>query len=502
MPRTRCLLVYPEFTLMSFWNFRATCETLGARYPSIPLGLITVAAMLPDDWEVRLVDCNVETLTDADLAWADLVFTGGMMAQQPSVFSIIDRAHAMHKRVVVGGPDATNSAHLYDDADYQVLGEAELTLPRFLADLAAGSAVHRYEPGGLRADVTKTPRPRYDLLTLDRYLYVAVQMSRGCPFLCEFCDIIELFGRVPRLKTPDQLLSELDALHALGYRGHVDFVDDNFIGNKRDVKKFLPRLAAWQEAKGWPFEFSTEASINLADDDEMLGLMQAAGFATVFTGIESPDEETLAHTQKKQNMRRDLSESIRKLYAFGMYVNTGYILGFDTDSPRAANAIQDLIESSATAVNMVGMLYALPGTQLSRRLEREGRLRPNWELIGETEVGDQCVWGLNFRTVRPMHEIMRGYRALLAQIYTPAAYYGRVLRMARELNCRQKKLCAPLSRHMRDAKGAEPDPARGSVRRRIAVVFVHDGRDLVAQPARAPLCGHSRGPVSTFWAVS
>ena len=238
--------------------------------------------------------------------------------------------------MVVGGPDATSSPHLYDQADYQVLGEAEVTLPLWLADFQRGVAQHRYEPAALRADVSSSPLPRFDLIRLDRYLYPAVQFGRGCPFLCEFCDIIELFGRVPRLKTPEQLLKELDALHSLGHRGHVDFVDDNFVGNKRDVKKFLPHLIAWQQAHDWPFEFSTEASINLADDDELLDLMQKAGFSAVFIGIESPDEETLRAMQKRQNTKRDLCQSLFKIYDHGMFVNTGYIVGFDNERGSVA----------------------------------------------------------------------------------------------------------------------------------------------------------------------
>jgi hypothetical protein len=246
------------------------------------------------------------------------------------------------------------------------------------------------------------------------------------------------------------MLGELDTLYQLGYRGHVDFVDDNFIGNKRDVKKFLSRLAEWQVEHDWPFEFSTEASINLADDDGLLAQMQAAGFSVVFTGIESPDEETLAHMQKKQNTRRSLADSIRKIYSYGMYVNTGYILGFDTDKPGASQGVLNLIEESATAVSMVGLLFALPGTQLSRRLAREGRLEENFDVVGKSDIGDQTLWGLNFATVRPRTEIMHGYRRILAEIYSPAAYYGRVLRMALELNCRQKKLKVPLRRTLRD----------------------------------------------------
>jgi radical SAM superfamily enzyme YgiQ (UPF0313 family) len=459
----KCLLVYPEFTMSSFWNFRATCKLFGAKYPTAPLGLITVAAMLPPEWEIRLVDCNVESLHDADLAWADLVLTGGMLAQQRDTLAVIDRAKRSGKTVVVGGPDATSSPHIYDQADYQVLGEAEITLPCWLADFNAAEndlnqpalkqAPRRYEPGSQRADMSKAVRPRFDLLRFDRYLYLGVQFARGCPFLCEFCDIIELFGRVPRLKSATQLLGELQQLYDLGYRGHLEFVDDNFIGNKRDVKKFLPRLIAWQQAHGWPFQFGTEASINLADDDELLGLMQQAGFCMVFAGIESPDEETLTHMQKRQNTRRSLADSIRKIYAHGMVVTTGYILGFDTEGPQAAQGVVDLIEDSATAVNMVGTLFALPGTQLSRRLAGEGRLHDNFDRVGDSQHGDQCSGGLNFTTARPRRDILRDYRRIIAETYAPAAYFGRIGRMALLLNCEHKTLGLPLRRHLHEFRG-------------------------------------------------
>lgn len=451
---TRCLLIYPEFTLRSFWNFKATCDLAGAKYPATPLGLITVAAMLPKDWEVRLVDCNLEPLTDEHFRWADVVFTGGMLPQQASTLRIIDRAQALGKPVVIGGPDATSSPHIYADADHLVLGEAELTLPLWLADFQAGEALARYEPGKDKADVTKSPTPRFDLLKLNKYLFPGVQFARGCPFLCEFCDIIELFGRVPRLKSPEQLLVELDALYALGHRGLVDVVDDNFIGNKRDVKKFLPKLIEWQRERGFPFEFATEASINLADDDELLGLMQQANFATVFVGIESPDEETLKHTQKAQNTRRQLSDSLRKIYSYGMWASVGYIVGFDGERGSVAPGVLGLIESSATPIAMVGLLYALPGTQLTRRLAKEGRLHDTFDRVDDSfDGGDQCTAGLNYDTSRPKLEILRDYRRIVDEIYRPAAYFARVKSVAESLNCSKKKLKLSLWHHLRDLRG-------------------------------------------------
>lgn len=447
----RCLFVYPEFRSQSFWNYRSTCQLAGARYPAAPLGLITVAALLPPEWPVQLVDCNVEELADSDIDGADLVFTGGMIAQQSATLELIERLRARGKTVVVGGPDATSSPHLYSGADHLVLGEAEVTLPRWSADFAAGRAERVYHAGDEKADVSTSPVPRFDLLKFDRYLHVGVQFARGCPFMCEFCDIIELFGRKPRLKAPEQMLAELSRLHELGYRGHVDFVDDNFIGNKRDVKKFLPLLREWLEAHRWPFEFTTEASVNLADDDELLALMRDVGFFAVFVGIESPDEATLRATQKLQNTKRSLAASLRKLYSYGIFVNTGYIVGFDTEQGGVARGVLELIDASAVPVNMVGLLFALPNTQLQRRLAREGRLLDDFE-IAAADAGDQCTGGLNFVTARPRVDVLRDYRQIIETAYAPAAYFDRVLRVGTELDCRSKRVRVPLRRTLLDLR--------------------------------------------------
>jgi Domain of unknown function (DUF4070)/Radical SAM superfamily/B12 binding domain len=448
----RCLFIHPEFVSNSFWNYRATCELVGARYPAAPLGLITVAALLPADWECRLVDCNVQALLAADIEWADLVFMGGMIAQQTETLRLVELLKAAGKTVIVGGPDATSSPHLYEHADHLVLGEAEVTLPRWLADFQAGKAAPVYAAGEEKANVAASPLPRFDLLRFDRYLHVGVQFARGCPFMCEFCDIIELFGRVPRLKTPGQMLAELQRLYDLGYRGHVDFVDDNFIGNKRDVKKFLVELRNWLEAHRWPFEFSTEASVNLADDETMLELMQEVGFSAIFVGIESPDEATLKATKKLQNTHRSLAESLRKIYSYGIFVNTGYIVGFDTEQGSVAPGVLGLIEASGVPVNMVGLLFALPNTQLQRRLQSEGRLLPHFE-IAAAGVGDQCTAGLNFLSRRPRLDILRDYRTIIDESYAPAAYFGRVLLVGSRLDCRKKRLRLPLRSVLRDLLG-------------------------------------------------
>ena len=424
---------------------------MGAKYPAAPLGMITVAALLGDSFDIRLVDCNVEELTDVDIDWADMVFTGGMIAQQVATIRLIKDLKDRGKAVVVGGPDATSSPHVYDQAGYLVLGEAEITLPRWLKDLAAGTAEKIYECGGERANVTESPLPRYDLLKFDQYLHVGVQFARGCPFMCEFCDIIELFGRVPRLKSPEQMLNELQKLYDLGYRGHIDFVDDNFIGNKRDVKLFLADLLKWLEEHRWPFEFSTEASVNIAEDEKLLELMQEAGFSAIFVGIESPDEETLRATQKLQNTRRSLSESLLKIYSYGIFVNTGYIVGFDTERGSVAPGILDLIEASSVPVNMVGLLFALPNTQLQRRLAKENRLLEDFEVVSEDD-GDQCTGGLNFITKRPRSDILRDYRRVIDESFAPEAYFNRVLHVGSVLDCKKKRLKLPLSHTLKDLK--------------------------------------------------
>jgi hypothetical protein len=464
----RCLLVYPEFRSPSFWNYRETCRVAEARYPAAPLGLLTVAALLPPDWELRLLDRNVEPLDDALLDAADLVLTGGMIPQQEDCLDLIRAAKARGKTVVVGGPDPTSSPHLYAEADHLVLGEAEVTLPPFLADLRAGVARKVYRDEA-RADVSKSPCPRFDLLRLGRYLHVGVQWCRGCPFACEFCDIIELYGRVPRAKTPEQLLRELEVLHDLGYRGHVDLVDDNFIGNKRLVKQLLPRLEAWLEEHDWPFEFSTEASMNLADDDELLRMMQAVGFFTVFVGIESPDEETLVAAQKRQNTRRSIVESVRKIQRHGIVVCAGYIVGFDTEKGRVAPGILACIEETGVPVNMAGLLFALPTTQLARRLRAEGRLADGYERVTRGQ-GDQCTAGLNFDTVRPRADVLRDYLEVVETAYAPESYFDRVVDVGLRLDHSKRRY--------------RPPP--GQARRNLAILFRLVRRLGVPRETRRP----------------
>ena len=424
---------------------------MDARYPAAPLGLCTVAALLPPEWEVTLVDRNVETWDDAMLDAADVVLTGGMMPQQRDCIELIRKARSKGKTVIVGGPDATSSPHLYEDASHLVLGESEVTMPLFLADLAAGTPKKIYTDAR-KADVQKSPTPRFELLKFDRYNHIGIQWCRGCPFSCEFCDIIELFGKVPRAKSSTQIFAELQKLYDLGYRGHIDLVDDNFIGNKKLVKAFLPELKKWLEERNWPFEFTTEASINLADDAALMKAMQEVGFFAIFVGIESPDETTLVAMQKRQNTHRSIAESIHKIYAHGMFVNAGFIIGFDTEKGSVAHGIIDCIEATGIPVNMAGLLFALPTTQLTRRLAAAGRLHENFDVAPEG-VGDQCTAGLNFDPCRPRLEILKDYLKVVETIYTPENYFGRVLKVGQELDSSQRRFRPGLKQWWKELKG-------------------------------------------------
>jgi radical SAM superfamily enzyme YgiQ (UPF0313 family) len=429
---TNVLMVFPRFNQNSFWSLKATCRIYGARCVAPPLGLLTVAALLPHTWNIRLVDRNARKLNVADVDWADMVMTGGMRPQRLDAQAVIALGKARGKPVVVGGPDATSSPEAYEDTDFLVLGEAEGIIGTFVAAWQKGERRGRFCAEKFRVDVTKSPIPRFDLLNANDYLYVGVQFSRGCPFNCEFCDIIELYGRVPRAKTNGQVLAELQALYDKGYRGQVDFVDDNLIGNKKALKQLLPALEGWQAERGHPFVFSTEASINLADDPELLDMMAKANFFAVFTGIESPDTATLVAARKKQNTRRSLADGIRKINEAGMIVLAGFIVGFDTEQSGVAKGMIECVEATSIPACMVGLLTALPGTQLYRRLEKEGRLL---DFRDET-AGDQCTAGLNFLPSRSRRAILEDYRQIVATIYQPETYFDRVLTVARRLRPR------------------------------------------------------------------
>ena len=430
---TRCLLVQPRFSSHSFWNYSEVCRFTGARYPAAPLGLMTVAALLPSHWHLTLVDENVRPLTDGHLEWADLVLVSGMLPQQMGILTAMQRAHDKGRPVVIGGPDATSQPQLYNRADYLVLGEGEVTLPPFIEDLGKHVRSGEYR-SPMRADMTRAVVPRFDLIRFADYLHVGIQFSRGCPFACEFCDIIELFGREPRTKSPEQMVAELQALYDLGYRGHVDLVDDNLIGNKHQVKDALRAMSEWSKRHGHPFYFSTEASINLAREEELLRLMQENDFRYVFVGIESPDEDVLVEAHKTQNRNVSVVEAVRVLAAHGMIANGGFILGFDRETDKTAGNMVHLIQNAGICMAMVGTLSALPNTQLSRRLSQEGRLFHGGQMeIRSADDIDQTTSGLNFSTIRPRTAILQDHAEVLRQVYDPARYYERVLWTATHL---------------------------------------------------------------------
>ena len=370
----RVLLISPRYTSNNINMFTRLCEAVGARYPMSPLGLITVASLLPRSWSVRLIDRNTAELTMADIDEANVIMTGGMITQQHDTLDLIDLVQTRGKPVVVGGPDVTSSPHVYAKADFQVRGEAENIIGTFIEAWNSGARSGVFEGEKFQADVTKSPVPRYDLVRYENYLLATIQFSRGCPFDCEFCDIIELYGRVPRTKTPAQMLAEFDALYQAGHRGYVFFVDDNFIGNKKQVRQFLPQLKDWQQRHRYPFEFGTQATVNLADDPALLTLMREVNFITVFFGMESPDPEILMSMQKKQNAVRNLVDSVARVHAAGIFVHAGFIIGADGEKTSVADTIIDYIQATSITFASAFLLIALPITQLARRLAREGRI--------------------------------------------------------------------------------------------------------------------------------
>lgn len=425
--RNRCLLIHPKFSPYSFWNFVDVSKIVGAKYQAAPLGLMTVAALLPQDWEIKLIDTNVEPLLDEHFEWADLIFTGGMLPQQIAILDIITLSHQKNKPVVVGGPDPTSQPHLYRSADYLVLGEGEVTIPVFLNDLANGSKSGEYVTSEF-ADMTKAVVPRFDLINFDNYIHLNVQFTRGCPFKCEFCDIIELYGRKPRSKTAGQMVKELQALYDLNYRGHIDIVDDNFIGNKKKVKETLLAIKVWSKKNNYPFYFGTEASINLADDDELLELMRDVDFRLVFTGLETPDDEVLEKANKKTNMNRSIVEATKKISSYGMVVNAGFIIGFDNENNHTAKRMIEFIQETGICVSMLGLMYALPNTMLTKRLQREGRLFEEFSVFTDNNTQiDQASSGLNFITLRPRINILNDFVDVISYIYKPEHYYERVI---------------------------------------------------------------------------
>jgi radical SAM superfamily enzyme YgiQ (UPF0313 family) len=417
-------MIYPEFP-DTFWSFKHALKFIRKRAALPPLGLLTVAAMLPAGWDKRLVDLNVARLRDADIAWADLIFISGMIAQRDSARELIGRCHAAGKKIVAGGPLFTSAHAEFDEVDHFVLDEAEVTLPEFLADLEAGRARPVYSATQF-PDMHDTPIPLWELADLKRYGSMSIQYSRGCPFDCEFCDVTAKFGHRSRTKSSGQILAELDALAAAGWRGPIFFVDDNFIGNKRQLRTdLLPALIEWQRDHRHRFNFYTEASINLADDDALVRSIVQAGFDTVFIGIETPDEAGLAECNKRQNRGRDLVADVKKLQRGGLQVQGGFIVGFDSDTLSIFRRQIEFIQKSGIATAMVGMLTALPGTKLHARLQREDRL------LGSSS-GNNVDGTTNFLPRMDMEVLRDGYRQLMKTIYAPGPYYRRVRTFLRE----------------------------------------------------------------------
>jgi radical SAM superfamily enzyme YgiQ (UPF0313 family) len=413
----KALLVYPEFP-DTFWSFKHALKFIRKRASTPPLGLVTVAAMLPRDWELRLVDLNVTRLTEKDLEWADAALVSAMVVQRESARQVVARCKQAGLTVIAGGPLFTMEPDEFPEVDHFVLNEAELTLPPFLADLAQGRPQRMYVTAEY-PDIGLSPAPRWDLIDLPQYASMAIQYSRGCPFNCDFCNVTALLGHRPRVKTTAQILAELDGLYALGWRERVFFVDDNLIGNKKTLKEdLLPALAEWRRGKiGMPF--NTEASINLADDDELMHLMIAAGFDEVFIGIETPDDEGLAECSKKQNLNRDLVADVKKLQRAGLQVQGGFIVGFDSDTPSIFRQQIEFIQRSGIVTAMVGILQAPPGTKLYERLMREGR-------VTGPASGDNVDGATNIIPVMNLDALKAGYRSVLDHLYAPEHYYARV----------------------------------------------------------------------------
>lgn len=416
----KILLVYPE-NPDTFWSFKHALKFIFKKSTNPPLGLLTVASMLPADWQKRLIDMNVDKLKDRDIEWADYVFISANTIQQKSVAEVIARCQVKRVKIVAGGPLFTSAHDEYAHVDHLVLNEAEITLPWFLADLEKGKPRHVYTSGEW-ADLSTTPVPDWSLLKMKKYASMSIQYSRGCPFDCDFCDIPLLYGHKPRIKDKRQVIAELESLRAYGWRGVVFFVDDNFIGNKRSLKEeVLPAIGEWMREMRYPFTFLTQASVNLADDEQLMELMVQASFNTVFVGIETPDEASLAECGKRQNKNRDLVECVRKIQQFGLQVQGGFIVGFDSDTLTIFERQITFIQNSGIVTAMVGLLNAVRGTKLYQRLHQENRLLTE-------ATGDNTDCSINFVPKMQRAALIRGYQKIVQTIYSPDQFYARVKR--------------------------------------------------------------------------
>lgn len=427
----KILLVYPRHP-DTFWSFRYALQFISKKATFPPLGLLTIAAMLPREWPIKLVDMNVTSLADDDISWADYVFISAMTTQRSSAVEVIARCNKMGAKTVAGGPLFTTEYKEIKGVDHFVLGEAEDILPPFLKDLERGEARHIYT-SGKRPDIGKTPIPLWSLINMKKYSSMPIQYSRGCPYNCEFCDIVVLNGHKPRTKGKDQILAELEALYRHGWREGVFIVDDNFIGNKRKLKsEILPAIVSWMQTHKHPFALSTEASINMADDEELMRLMVAAGFDTVFIGVESPNEDSLAECGKFLNANRDLIASVKKIQNYGLQVQGGFIVGFDSDPLSIFKSQISFIQKSGIATAMVGLLNAPRGTRLYQRLKKEHRLLKDMS-------GDNTDCSINFIPKMNYETLMSGYKHILQTIYSPQHYYERVKVFLKEYKPRRRE---------------------------------------------------------------
>jgi radical SAM superfamily enzyme YgiQ (UPF0313 family) len=421
----KILFVYP-LVAETFWSFKHALRVISRKAAFPPLGALTVAAMLPRSWQKRLVDLNVRDFKDEDILWADYVFISAMIAQKDSARVTIDRCRKLGVKTVGGGPLFNSYREEFSDVDHLILGEAEPVLPSFVADLDKGRPKRQYEAAE-RPALADTPLPLWDLIKLNDYATMSIQYSRGCPFNCEFCDIIVMSGRVQRTKSEEQMLAELDALYDRGWRGSVFIVDDNFIGSKKRVKGVLKRVVAWQNEKRRPFTFFTEASVDLAEDEELMDLMAAAGFNRVFVGLETPSTESLKECGKAQNLRRNLSESVNTLQYHGLAVMGGFIIGFDNDPPDIFQKQVNFIQKNGIVPAMIGLLTAIPGTRLHKRLEQEERL-----LFKSSGNNTDVEGSLNFIPKMDRRVIVEGYKWVMNTIYSPEMYYKRIIAFLRQ----------------------------------------------------------------------
>jgi radical SAM superfamily enzyme YgiQ (UPF0313 family) len=431
----KILMVYPQYP-DTFWSFKHALNFISKKAAFPPLGLLTVAAMLPDEWEKKLIDMNVTSLIDKDIKWADYVFLSAMAVQKESALHVIKKCSRLGTRIVAGGPLFTTEKEEFSEIDHLVLNEAEITVPQFIEDLKKGKAKPLYTTGEW-PDINNTPVPSWNLINSKRYSSLSVQYSRGCPFDCEFCDIIVLNGHKPRTKGKDQLLGELDAIYNMGWRNSIFIVDDNFIGNKRKLKaEILPAIAEWMKKKKYPFSFFTEASINLADDEELMKLMVKSGFNTVFVGIETPNEDSLIECGKSQNKNRNMVDAVKKMQNYGLQVHGGFIVGFDSDPVTIFENQINFIQKSGIATAMVGLLNAPPGTKLYKRLKGENRLVRNF-------TGNNTDCSMNFIPKMNYEVLINGYHRILNTIYSPGHYYERVKTFLREYRPQAKRTSFP-----------------------------------------------------------